>query len=203
MTWIKKLNPFYWRAEAQKWEQDYHKACEGMQHLSEEVYTLKKQVDVLAIQYDYPTHDDLCSGVKRKGGEFGNWINSTEGKFTPTEQKLLIDLKMLQQHVDYLEEVVDLCKGNTVADMRDKLSEAEIELEDLQEKIWGSDERIAYLEKELEAVSDKLEKAQYKLKTWFNFLFGYGLLDNTLLTKSFWGKNLELIEFPEELREGK
>lgn len=226
MGFFQRINPFFWKAKAEELGRDIavleeaFDAVKGELDLkSEHNEKLKKTVETLSVQYEYPTQDDLCSGIR------GNLVpispieivGESQPHFTPTERKLLIDMKFIQQQNEYLESVINSLSdtaGCNVLEKFDVLNERIVDLtkqlqvaknsvkfyqeQRSEERLEKTKLQLAYdeLELKLERAIERAEKAEAKNNLWFEHVFGYKPDEMTILNRSFWGKELVLTEIP-------
>lgn len=228
MGFFQRINPFFWKAKAEELDRKcktltdsfdlikkaYDAECERSSDLS-------KTVEALSVQYEYPTHNDLCSGIRGDVIPFSpvGIVGESQPHFTATERKLLIDMKFIQQQNEYLESVIkelsDTVGGNVLEKFdfyKGRLATLEEDLQREKNKVPFFKERasearlektrleLAYdeLELKLERAIERAEKAEAKNNLWFEHVFGYKPNEMTVLNKSFWGKNLVLAEMPSE-----
>lgn len=246
MGFFQSINPFYWRAKAQELEKlvdvlgDAYETCRA--ELIPEVVTLKKDFDAvkreysfkceeneqlrktvqsLSVQYEYPTKDDICSGVRQKAVNFNpvEIVGESPAHFTDVERKLLIDLAFVRQQNESLESVISdlsnlagedvVVKLETLQKQNAVLKQNNTTLENsnnyYREEVSKLQSANADLEHTKEEVESKLksaveraEQAEAKNKLWFNYALGYQPDDLTLLNKGFWGKTLVQAEVTSE-----
>lgn len=228
MGFFQRINPFFWKSKAEELQEDLDLAIEHKNYLrnelqkaSSENVTLKKTVEALSVKYEYPTQNDLCSGIR------GNLVpispieivGESQLHFTPTERKLLIDMKFIQQQNEYLESVINALSdtaGCNVLEKFDVLNERIVDLtkqlqvaknsakfyqeQRSEERLEKTKLQLAYdeFELKLERAIERAEKAEAKNNLWFEHVFGYKPDEMTILNRSFWGKNLVLAEMPSE-----
>ena len=86
-----------------------------------------------------------------------------------------------------------------------KQVKADLEIETLTTTAENLNDLLEQRTTELKQVKADLEKTKKQLayskkvnEAWFNTVLGYGVYDNILLNKAFWGKQLELVELSQE-----
>lgn len=228
MGFFQRINPFFWKAKVEELERKCKTLTDSFDSIKkaydsecERSSDLFKTVEALSVQYEYPTHNDLCSGIR------GNLVpispieivGESQPHFTPTERKLLIDMKFIQQQNEYLESVIKELSdtaGCNVLEKFDVLNERIVDLtkqlqvaknsvkfyqeQRSEERLEKTKLQFAYdeLELKLERTIERAEKAEAKNNLWFEHVFGYKPDEMIILNRSFWGKNLVLTEIPSE-----
>lgn len=71
----------------------------------------------------------------------------------------------------------------TAENLNDLLDQRTTELKQVKADLAKTKKQLAYSKKVNEA--------------WFNTVLGYGVYDNILLNKAFWGEKLELVDLPQ------
>lgn len=228
MGLFQRINPFFWKARVEELERKCKTLTDSFDAIKkaydsecERSSDLFKTVEALSVQYEYPTQDDLCSGIRGNVIPFSpiEIVGESQPHFTATERKLLIDMKFIQQQNEYLESVIkelsDTVSGNVLEKFdfyKGRLATLEEELQreknnalffkdqESQARLVKMELELAYdeLELKLERAIERAEKAEAKNRLWFEHIFGYQVDEMTLLNKSFWGKNLVLAEIPSE-----
>lgn len=228
MGFFQRINPFFWRSKVEELERKCKTLTDSFDAIKkaydsecERSSDLFKTVEALSVEYEYPTHNDLCSGIR------GNLVpispieivGESQPHFTATERKLLIDMKFTQQQNEYLESVIkelsDTVGGNVLEKFdfyKGRLATLEEDLQreknntlffkdqESQARLAKMELELAYdeLELKLERAIERAEKAEAKNNLWFEHILGYKPDEMTILNRSFWGKNLVLAEMPSE-----
>ena len=209
MNFLQRLNPFYLRKEVDRLTVELTTA----QHNYERVLA---DSDILQ-----QTYDDNPELIKNGGVEQYLAKEYFEGdynpKYTKRELKLLLDLHLLRQDNETLRENVEWSNVDKSDELRANNSELTQELnaykarndslrkeiETLTTTAENLDDLLELRTTELKQVKADLEKSKKQLayskkvnEAWFNTVLGYGVYDNVLLNKSFWGEKLGLVDLP-------
>lgn len=210
MNFFQRLNPFYLRKEVDRLTVELTTA----QHNYERVLS-----DSEILQQTYDDNPEL---IKNGGVEqylakehFGGDYNP---KYTKRELKLLLDLHLLRQDNDTLRENVEWSDVHKSDELRAKNTELTQELNAYKARNDSLRKEVETLTTTAENLNDLLEQRTTELKqvkadlektkgllayskkvdeAWFNAVLGYGVYDNVLLNKSFWGGKLELVDLPQ------
>ena len=211
MNFLQRLNPFYLRKELQRTKLELAAAQNNYERVLADNEILKQ------------TYDDNPELIKNGGVEQYLAKEYFEGDYHPTytmrELKLLLDLQLLRQDNDTLREDVEWSNVHKSDELRAKNKELTQELhafraaddslrkeiETLTTTAENLNELLEQRTAELKQVKADLEKTKGLLayskkvnEAWFNTVLGYGVYDNILLNKAFWGKQLELVELSQE-----
>ena len=210
MDFFQRLNPFYLRKELQRTKLELAIAQNNYERVLSDSEILQQ------------TYDDNPELIKNGGVEQYLAKEHFEGdynpKYTKRELKLLLDLHLLRQDNETLRDNVEwsnvhksdelraknkalMQELNAYKDMNDSLRK---EVETLTTTAENLDDLLEQRTTELKQVKADLEKSKgllaYRKKVdeaWFNTVLGYGVYDNVLLNKSFWGGKLELVDLPQ------
>lgn len=210
MNFFQRLNPFYLRKEVERLTVELTTA----QHNYERVLS---DSEILS-----QTYDDNPELLKNGGVEQYLSNEHFEGdykpKYTKRELKLLLDLHLLRQDNDTLRENVEWSNVHKSDELRAKNKELTQELHAFRAVDDSLRKEIETLTTTAENLNDLLEQRTAELKqvkadfektkgllayskkvnaAWFNTVLGYGVYDNILLNKAFWGKQLELVDLPQ------
>lgn len=211
MNFFQRLNPFYLRKEVERLTVELTTA----QHNYERVLS-----DSEILQQTYDDNPEL---IKNGGVEQYLSNEHFEGdykpKYTKRELKLLLDLHLLRQDNETLRDNVEWSNVHKSDALRAKNTELTQELhafraaddslrkeiETLTTTAENLNDLLEQRTTELKQVKADLEKTKKQLayskkvnEAWFNTVLGYGVYDNVLLNKSFWGEKLELVDLPQE-----
>ena len=211
MNFFQRLNPFYLRKELQRTKLELAIAQNNYERVLSDSDILQQ------------TYDDNPELIKNGGVEQYLTKEHFDGdynpKYTKRELKLLLDLHLLRQDNDTLREDVEWSNVHKSDELRAKNKELTQELhafratddslrkeiETLTTTAENLNELLEQRTTELKQVKADLEKTKGLLayskkvnEAWFNTVLGYGVYDNILLNKAFWGKQLELVELSQE-----
>ena len=211
MNFLQRLNPFYLRKELQRTKLELAAAQNNYERVLADNEILRQ------------TYDDNPELIKNGGVEQYLAKEYFEGDYHPTytmrELKLLLDLQLLRQDNDTLREDVEWSNVHKSDELRAKNKELTQELhafksvddslrkeiETLTTTAENLNELLEQRTTELKQVKADLEKTKGLLayskkvnEAWFNTVLGFGVCDNILLNKAFWGKQLELVELSQE-----
>ena len=211
MNFFQRLNPFYLRKELQRTRSELAIAQNNYERVLSDSDILQQ------------TYDDNPELIKNGGVEQYLTKEHFDGdyntKYTKRELKLLLDLHLLRQDNDTLREDVEWSNVHKSDELRAKNKELTQELhafratddslrkeiETLTTTAENLNELLEQRTTELKQVKADLEKTKGLLayskkvnEAWFNTVLGYGVYDNILLNKAFWGKQLELVELSQE-----
>lgn len=210
MNFLQRLNPFYLRKELQRTQLELAIAHNNYERVLSDSEILQQ------------TYDDNPELIKNGGVEqylakeyFAGGYNS---KYTKRELKLLLDLHLLRQDNETLRENVEWRNVHKSDELRAKNTELTQELhafmaaddslrkeiETLTTTAENLNDLLDQRTTELKQVKADLEKTKKQLayskkvnEAWFNTVLGYGVYDNILLNKAFWGEKLELVDLPQ------
>ncbi len=90
-------------------------------------------------------------------------------------ERILSDSEILRKEIDTL--------TTTAENLNELLEQRTTELKQVKADLEKTKKQLAYRKKVNEA--------------WFNTVLGYGVYDNILLNKAFWGEKLELVDLPQ------
>lgn len=210
MNFLQRLNPFYLRKELQRTQLELAIAHNNYERVLSDSEILQQ------------TYDDNPELIKNGGVEqylakeyFAGGYNS---KYTKRELKLLLDLHLLRQDNETLRENVEWRNVHKADELRAKNTELTQELHAFMAADDSLRKEIETLTTTAENLSDLLDQRTTELKqvkadlaktkkqlayskkvneAWFNTVLGYGVYDNILLNKAFWGEKLELVDLPQ------
>lgn len=210
MNFLQRLNPFYLRKELQRTQLELAIAHNNYERVLSDSEILQQ------------TYDDNPELIKNGGVEqylakeyFAGGYNS---KYTKRELKLLLDLHLLRQDNETLRENVEWRNVHKADELRAKNTELTQELHAFMAADDSLRKEIETLTTTAENLNDLLDQRTTELKqvkadlaktkkqlayskkvneTWFNTVLGYGVYDNILLNKAFWGGKLELVDLPQ------
>lgn len=210
MNFLQRLNPFYLRKELQRTQLELAIAHNNYERVLSDSEILQQ------------TYDDNPELIKNGGVEqylakeyFAGGYNS---KYTKRELKLLLDLHLLRQDNETLRENVEWINVHTSDELRAKNTALTQELHAFMAADDSLRKEIETLTTTAENLNDLLDQRTTELKqvkadlaktkkqlayskkvneAWFNTVLGYGVYDNILLNKAFWGEKLELVDLPQ------
>lgn len=210
MNFLQRLNPFYLRKELQRTQLELAIAHNNYERVLSDSEILQQ------------TYDDNPELIKNGGVEqylakeyFAGDYNS---KYTKRELKLLLDLHLLRQDNETLRENVEWRNVHKADELRAKNTELTQELHAFMAADDSLRKEIETLTTTAENLNDLLDQRTTELKqvkadlaktkkqlayskkvneAWFNTVLGYGVYDNILLNKAFWGEKLELVDLPQ------
>lgn len=210
MNFLQRLNPFYLRKELQRTQLELAIAHNNYERVLSDSEILQQ------------TYDDNPELIKNGGVEqylakeyFAGGYNS---KYTKRELKLLLDLHLLRQDNETLRENVEWRNVHKADELRAKNTALTQELHAFMAADDSLRKEIETLTTTAENLSDLLDQRTTELKqvkadlaktkkqlayskkvneAWFNTVLGYGVYDNILLNKAFWGGKLELVDLPQ------
>lgn len=210
MNFLQRLNPFYLRKELQRTQLELAIAHNNYERVLSDSEILQQ------------TYDDNPELIKNGGVEqylakeyFAGGYNS---KYTKRELKLLLDLHLLRQDNETLRENVEWRNVHKSDELRAKNTALTQELHAFMAADDSLRKEIETLTTTAENLNDLLDQRTTELKqvkadlaktkkqlayskkvneAWFNNVLGYGVYDNILLNKAFWGGKLELVDLPQ------
>lgn len=210
MNFLQRLNPFYLRKELQRTQLELAIAHNNYERVLSDSEILQQ------------TYDDNPELIKNGGVEqylakeyFAGDYNS---KYTKRELKLLLDLHLLRQDNETLRENVEWRNVHKADELRAKNTALTQELHAFMAADDSLRKEIETLTTTAENLNDLLDQRTTELKqvkadlaktkkqlayskkvneVWFNTVLGYGVYDNILLNKAFWGGKLELVDLPQ------
>lgn len=210
MNFLQRLNPFYLRKELQRTQLELAIAHNNYERVLSDSEILQQ------------TYDDNPELIQSGGVEqylakeyFAGGYNS---KYTKRELKLLLDLHLLRQDNETLRENVEWINVHTSDELRAKNTALTQELHAFMAADDSLRKEIETLTTTAENLNDLLDQRTTELKqvkadlaktkkqlayskkvneAWFNTVLGYGVYDNILLNKAFWGEKLELVDLPQ------
>lgn len=211
MNFLQRLNPFYLRKELQRTKLEL-----AIAHNNYERVLSGSEI----LQQTYDDNPELikCGGVEQYLAK-EHFEGDYKPKYTKRELKLLLDLHLLRQDNETLRENVEWSNVHKSDELRAKNTELTQELhafraandslrkeiETLTTTAENLNDLLEQRTTELKQVKADLEKTKKQLayskkvnEAWFNTVLGYGVYDNILLNKAFWGKQLELVELSQE-----
>ena len=211
MNFLQRLNPFYLRKELQRTKLELAAAQNNYERVLADNEILRQ------------TYDDNPELIKNGGVEQYLAKEYFEGDYHPTytmrELKLLLDLQLLRQDNDTLREDVEWSNVHKSDELRAKNKELTQELhafksvddslrkeietltttaENLNELLEQRTTELKQVKADLEKTKDLLAYSKKVNDAWFSTVLGFGVYDNILLNKAFWGKQLELVELSQE-----
>ena len=215
MNFLQRLNPFYLRKELQRTQLELAIAQNNYERVLSDSEILQQ------------TYDDNPELIKSGGVEQFLSEKYLDGgynsKYTKRVLKLLLDLHLLRQDNETLRENVEWSSVHKADELRAKNTELTQELNAYKDRDDSLRKEIETLTTTAENLNDLLEQRTTELKqvkadlektekqlayskkvneAWFNTVLGYGVYDNILLNKAFWGKQLELVELSQEVSDG-
>ena len=210
MNFLQRLNPFYLRKELQRTQLELAIAHNNYERVLSDSEILQQ------------TYDDNPELIKNGGVEQylakEYFAGDYKSKYTKRELKLLLDLHLLRQDNETLRENVEWRNVHKSDELRAKNTELTQELhafraaddslrkeiETLTTTAENLNDLLDQRTTELKQVKADLEKTKKQLayskkvnEAWFNTVLGYGVYDNILLNKAFWGGKLELVDLPQ------
>ena len=211
MNFFQRLNPFYLRKELQRTKLELAIAQNNYERVLSDSDILQQ------------TYDDNPELIKNGGVEQYLTKEYFEGdynpKYTKRELKLLLDLHLLRQDNDTLREDVEWSNVHKSDELRAKNKELTQELhafraaddslrkeietltttaENLNELLEQRTAELKQVKADLEKTKDLLAYSKKVNDAWFSTVLGFGVYDNILVNKAFWGKQLELVELSQE-----
>ena len=208
MNFLQRLNPFYLRKELQRTKLELEIAQNNYERVLSDSEILQQ------------TYDDNPELIKNGGVEQYLAKEHFEGdynpKYTKRELKLLLDLHLLRQDNETLRDNVEWSNVHKSDELRAKnkalMQELHAfiaaddslrkEIETLTTTAENLNDLLEQRTTELKQVKADLEKTKGLLayskkvnEAWFNTVLGYGVNDFTLLTKSFRGSKISIVEF--------
>lgn len=211
MNFLQRLNPFYLRKELQKTKLELA--------ISQNNYE-RVLSDSEILQQTYDDNPELikCGGVE----QYLNGSNAAgdyKPKYTKRELKMLLDLHTLRQDNNELRDNVEWSNVRKADELKAQIKELKQEVQalraidgnlryDIKVLTDTSENLNALLEErtvELKQARADLKKTKELLayskkvnEAWFSTVLGFGVYDNILLNKAFWGEKLELVDLPSE-----
>ena len=211
MNFLQRLNPFYLRKELQRTKLELAAAQNNYERVLADNEILRQ------------TYDDNPELIKNGGVEQYLAKEYFEGDYHTTytmrELKLLLDLQLLRQDNDTLREDVEWSNVHKSDELRAKNKELTQELhafksvddslrkeietltttaENLNELLEQRTAELKQVKADLEKTKDLLAYSKKVNDAWFSTVLGFGVYDNILVNKAFWGKKLELVELSQE-----
>lgn len=218
MNFLQRLNPFYLHKELQNTKLQLAIA----QNNYERVLS-----DSEILQQTYDDNPELIKngGVEQflNNKYFDGDYNSI---YTKRELKLLLDLHLLRQDNETLRENVERSNVHKSDGLKGQIKELKQEVQalraidgnlryDIQKLTKANDdlvetnellsdlcgERTVELKQakaDLEKTKDLLAYSKKVNDAWFSTVLGFGVYDNILLNKAFWGAKLGLVDLPLE-----
>lgn len=218
MNFLQRLNPFYLRKELQKIKLELAIAHNNYERVLS---------DSEILQQTYDDNPELikCGGVEQYLNG-SNAVGDYKPKYTKRELKMLLDLHTLRQDNNDLRDNVEWSNVRKADELKAQIKELKQEVQalraidgnlryDIQKLTKANDDLVETNELlsdlceertvELKQVKVDLEKTKELLayskkvnNAWFSTVLGYGVYDNILLNKAFWGEKLELVDLPSE-----
>lgn len=210
MNFLRRLNPFYLRKELQRTQLELAIAQNNYERVLTDSEILQQ------------TYDDNPELIKNGGVEQYLAKEHFEGdykpKYTKRELKLLLDLHLLRQDNETLRDNVEWSNVHKSDELRAKNKELTQELHAFRAADDSLRKEIETLTTTAENLNDLLEQRTTELKqvkadlektkgvlayskkvneAWFSTVLGFGVYDNILLNKAFWGEKLELVDLPQ------
>ena len=211
MNFFQRLNPFYLRKELQRTKLELAIAQNNYERVLSDSDILQQ------------TYDDNPELIKNGGVEQYLTKEHFDGdynpKYTKRELKLLLDLHLLRQDNDTLREDVEWSNVHKSDELRAKNTELTQELhafksvddslrkeietltttaENLNELLEQRTAELKQVKADLEKTKDLLAYSKKVNDAWFSTVLGFGVYDNILVNKAFWGKKLEIVELSQE-----
>lgn len=210
MNFLQRLNPFYLRKELQRTKLELAAAQNNYERVLSDN-------DILQQTYDDNPELIQNGGVEQFLSE--KYLDGDyKSKYTKRVLKLLLDLHLLRQDNETLRENVEWSNVHKSDELRAKNTELTQELhafraaddslrkeiETLTTTAENLNDLLEQRTAELKQVKADLEKTKKQLayskkvnEAWFNIVLGFGVYDNILLNKDFWGEKLELVDLPQ------
>lgn len=210
MNFLQRLNPFYLRKELQRTQLELAIAHNNYERVLSDSEILQQ------------TYDDNPELIKNGGVEQylakEYFAGDYKSKYTKRELKLLLDLHLLRQDNETLRENVEWRNVHKADELRAKNTALTQELHAFMAADDSLRKEIETLTTTAENLNDLLDQRTTELKqvkadlaktkkqlayskkvneAWFNTVLGYGVYDNILLNKAFWGGKLELVDLPQ------
>lgn len=210
MNFLQRLNPFYLRKELQRTQLELAIAHNNYERVLSDSEILQQ------------TYDDNPELIKNGGVEQylakEYFAGDYKSKYTKRELKLLLDLHLLRQDNETLRENVEWRNVHKADELRAKNTALTQELHAFMAADDSLRKEIETLTTTAENLNDLLDQRTTELKqvkadlaktkkqlayskkvneAWFNTMLGYGVYDNILLNKAFWGGKLELVDLPQ------
>lgn len=101
-----------------------------------------------------------------------------------TEEKILIEVKFVQRQIDALKRHMDMRFDRLDVSLREKFDRVYALLDNLEEKIRGSSERIQFLARELAKLSLELNRSEGQILDHLHSLRNFFLLEKLTLSES-------------------
>ena len=218
MNFLQRLNPFYLRKELQKTKLELAISQNNYQRVLS---------DSEILQQTYDDNPELikCGGVEQYLNG-SNGVGDYKPKYTKRELKMLLDLHTLRQDNNELRDNVEWSNVLKADELKAQIKELKQEVQalraidgnlryDIQKLTKANDDLVETNEQlsdlceertvELKQARADLDKTKELLayskkvnEAWFSTVLGFGVYDNILLNKAFWGEKLELVDLPSE-----
>ena len=218
MNFLQRLNPFYLRKELQRTQLELAVA----QNNYERVLS-----DSEILQQTYDDNPELIKngGVEQYLNGSCD-VGDYKPKYTKRELKMLLDLHTLRQDNNELRDNVEWSNVRKADELKAQIKELKQEVQalraidgnlryDIQKLTKANDDLVEtngllsdLCEErtvELKQAKADLEKTKKQLayskkvnEAWFSTVLGFGVYDNILLNRAFWGDKLELVDLPSE-----
>lgn len=212
MNFFRRLNPFYLRKELQRTQLELAVAHNNYERVLS---------DNEILQQTYDDNPELIKsgGVEQFLSEKYLLDGDYKSKYTKRVLKLLLDLHLLRQDNETLRENVEWSNVHKSDELRANNTELTQELHAFRAAYDSLRKEVETLTTTAESLNDLLDQRTTELKqvkadlekikgllayskkvngAWFNTVLGYGVYDNILLNKAFWGKPLALVELSQE-----
>lgn len=211
MKFLRRLNPFYLRKELQRTQLELAVAQSNYERVLSDNDILQQ------------TYDDNPELIQNGGVEQFLSEKYLDGDYnsiyTKRVLKLLLDLHLLRQDNEELRENVEWSNVHKSDELRANNTELTQELHAFRAAYDSLRKEVETLTTTAESLNDLLDQRTTELKqvksdlektkgllayskkvneAWFNTVLGYGVYDNILLNKAFWGKPLALVELSQE-----
>ena len=205
-------------------QNNYERVLSNSEILQNNYERVLSDSEILQQTYDDNPELIKCGGVEQYLNG-SNAVGDYKSKYTKRELKLLLDLHLLRQDNNELRDNVEwsnVCKADELkaqikelkqevqalraidGDLRYGIQKLTKENDDLVETNELLSDLCVERTTELKQVKADLEKTKKQLayskkvnEAWFNAVLGYGVYDNILLNKAFWGEKLELVDLPQ------
>lgn len=211
MKFLRRLNPFYLRKELQRTQLELAVAQSNYERVLSDNDILQQ------------TYDDNPELIQN--GEVEQFLSEKyldgdyNSIYTKRVLKLLLDLHLLRQDNEELRENVEWSNVHKSDELRANNTELTQELHAFRAAYDSLRKEVETLTTTAESLNDLLDQRTTELKqvksdlektkgllayskkvneAWFNTVLGYGVYDNILLNKAFWGKPLALVELSQE-----
>lgn len=205
MSFLNKLNPFYWKKRALQTEQSYSIACVELERLRKDNLELQLKVDILSEDYQYPDHKKLVNDCAMAMVQPNIWRDIDTGEVLEAipkrEAKLLIDISVLKQQLEDYEKVYKALKEAKGYDIEDRIIDLTNWFESAEKSAKRFQQRYNEAQKELDfcrgrkaTIEKQLAESKRLNAKWFEVAVGFGVNDFPLATQNFFSKRVAAME---------